>query len=79
MEAFSKQAFENVTIIRHKVPSNEAKFMMLGCKKCNKITDALYFASADPDSQEDALNVLQGFFMPYCPEVQSSRGDVLRK
>ena len=79
LESFSKQALENVTIIRHKVQSNDCKLMILGCKKCNKMTDALYFASGHLDYQEEALNVLQGFFMPYCPEVQSSGGEILKR
>ena len=71
VEAFTKQAFANVIIIRHKVKSNDSKMMMLGCKNCDKMTDSLYFAS-NRHCQEVALNVFQDFFRPYCPEVQCS-------
>ena len=72
MEAYTKQAFANVTIIRHNAKSNESKMMMLGCKECNKMTDPLYFASNHLDCQQIALNVLHDFFRPYCREVQCS-------
>ena len=72
VEGFTQQAFKHVTIIRHRVPSNECKMMMLGCKNCNQMTDPLYFASNHLDCQQVALNVLQDFFRPYCPEVQCS-------
>ena len=36
MESYSKQALHHITIIRHKVESNEAKLLMLGCKKWHK-------------------------------------------
>ena len=72
VEAFTQQAFKHVTIIRHRVPSNECKMMMLGCKNCNQMTDPLYFASNHLDCQQVALNVLQDFFRPYCPKVQCS-------
>ena len=70
-ERFTNLAFKNVTIIRHKVQSNESKMMMLGCKHCNKMTEELYFASSYPEFQQDALKVLRDFFGPYCPEVHS--------
>ena len=76
-ESYSKQALQYITIIRHKVDSNEAKLLMLGCKYCNKITDPLFFASADLSYRKEALNVLQSFFTPYCSEVQSADGRML--
>ena len=69
-ERFANRAFKNVTVIRHKVPSNECMMMMLGCKNCDRMTEELYFASSLPDYQQDALKVLQDFFGPYYPEVQ---------
>ena len=56
MESYSKQALQHITIIRHKVESNEAKLLMLGCKKWHKITDPLFFASADHSYRKEALN-----------------------
>ena len=50
---------------------------MLGCKKWHKITDPLFFASADHSYRKEALNVLQSFFTPYCSEVQSADGRML--
>ena len=79
MESYSKQALQYITIIRHKVESNEAKLLMLGCKCCNKITDALNFASDEQSYREDALNAMQSFFTPYCSEVQSADGTMLER
>ena len=70
-ERFTNRAFENVIIIRHKVPSNESMRVMLGCKNCDQMTEELYFASSLPHYQQDALKVLQDFFGPYYPEVRS--------
>ena len=80
-ERFTNRAFENVIIIRHKVPSNESMRVMLGCKNCDQMTEELYFASSLPHYQQDALKVLQDFFGPYYPEVRSpgSGREVLRR
>ena len=76
-EAYSKGALAYITVIRHKVPSNESKMIMLGCKKCNRITNPLFFASTKRARWNHALNVLQSFFVPYCPEVRSAGGEWL--
>ena len=47
---------DSTNFIRHKVESNEAKLLMLGCKKWHKITDPLFFASADHSYRKETLN-----------------------
>ena len=74
-ESYSKQALANVTIIRHRAKNNDNKTMLLGCKNCQRITDALCFASSQVDDQQEALNILKEFFMPYRPQVRSLGGE----
>ena len=57
IEAYSKQALENIIVIRHDVQSNNCKWIKLGCKKCGLITDPLYYVSDLLNYQELALEI----------------------
>ena len=77
VEAYSKQALENIVVIRHDVQSNNCKWIKLGCKKCGLITDPLYFAAGLLNYQELALEIQKEFWMPYNEYVLSAGGELM--